>query len=61
MVGRVDDGVGVVGLVIKVVGGRGCRKARGVGIEQGRGHGCGAQTGVRGIDVLSPRYMRARD
>ena len=49
MVGRVDDSVGVVGLVVKVVGGRGCRKAWGVGIEQGHGHGCRAQTGVRGM------------
>ena len=46
MVGRVDDGVGIVGLVVKVVGGRGCRKAQGVDIEQGCGHGCGAQAGV---------------
>ena len=47
VVGRVDDGVSVV----RVVGGRGCRKAWGVGIEQGRGHGYGAQAGVRGMGV----------
>ena len=35
VVGQVDDGVGVV----RVVGGCGCRKAWGVGIEQGCGHG----------------------
>ena len=42
-----DDGVGVV----HVVGGCGCRKAWGVGIEQGRGHGYRAQAGVRGMGV----------
>ena len=42
-----DDGIGVV----SVVGGRGCRKAWGIGIEQGRGHGYGAQAGARGVGV----------
>ena len=47
VVGQVDDGVGVV----RVVGGCGCRKAWGVGIEQGCGHGYGAQAGVWGMGV----------
>ena len=42
-----DDGVSIVG----VVGGRRCRKAWGVGIEQGRGHGYEAQAGAWGVGV----------
>ena len=42
-----DDGVSVVG----VVGGHGCRKAWGVGIEQGRRHGYGVQAEARGMGV----------
>ena len=38
-----DDRVGIVG----VVGGCGCHKAWGVGIEQGCGHGYKAQAGAR--------------